>query len=565
MIRAWWDRGLVAVVSLLGLFPFARGLSEGEIPGQENVPLDGAHTIFVYEYVRQALLGHVSLLHADAMWYPLGRPFLLGIQNVVDAFLAAPFLGALGVQHGMAAFVALVLVSNGLAAGWMGERIGGRGLAGPLAACVVAFAPYAWCETQMGRPTQAMLSPMCLALGHAWTAADDAESRLRPALWSGCWLVVAALEYWFYGFFGCILVGGVYLGALLGRGRRHTLRALAITALLPALCAAPFALYVASTWTEMPGASMSSPVPNSTRLWAGLPGRNSLRTAMYVPQLLYAVALLPLFTRQRWRAGGLALAMLFLVGVAVGERVDIGPFEGVRTPLALLRELPGFHRFWWPHRALGAVVVGAAAAAAACVAAGGLPRLLATLGIALSAGQALQTPGELTSWKAPRRPLWDEALPPGAVLLLPMLDPDAGKHFLAQWAVHHRPMVNGMSMWDDFLWPQDFEQWVTEQPLLDALLAIERSRPYGRRAAEPNVLASPNGGARAPAVKREVAIRRAEQLDADDLQAFADLGVVGIVAHLARTPPEAVATITRLAGDPSNKGDFAWWPLPAPR
>ncbi len=555
----------MVVASALGLFPFARGLARGEIPGQESVPLDGAHTLFVYEYVRQALLGHVSLLHADAMWYPLGRPFLLGIQNVVDAVIAAPLLGALGLQHGMAALVALVLVTNGLAAGWMGERIGGRGLAGPLAALVVAFAPYAWCETQMGRVTQAVLSPMCLALGFAWTASRVEESRLRPALLSGLWLAVAALEYWFYGFFGCILVGGLYLGAIVGHGRLQALRALAVTALVPAVCAAPFALYVASTWSEMPGANMESPVPNATRLLAGLPGRDALRTAMYVPQLLFGVALLALATRERARAGGLVLAMLFLLGVAVGERVNIGPVEGVHTPLALLRELPGFHRFWWPHRALAGVVVGAAACAAACAAAGGLKRALAALGVALSVGQALWTPGELTSWKAPRRPLWDEALPPGAVLLLPMLDPDAGKQFLSQWAQHHRPMVNGMSMWDEFLWPADFKAWAREQAFLDALLAIERSRPYGRRAAEPNVLAAPNGGAHAPTVRRDAALRRADRLDADDLQDLADLGVVAIVAQLKRTPPEAVTTVTRLAGEPQGTESYAWWPLPPPR
>ncbi len=555
----------MVVASVLGLLPFARGLAEGEIPGQASVPLDGAHTLFVYEYVRQALLGNVDLLHADAMWYPLGRPFLLGIQNVIDAVIAAPFLGALGLQHGMAAFVAVVLVSNGLAAGWMGERIGGRGVAGPLAALVVAFAPYAWCETQMGRVTQAVLAPLCLALGFAWTATRPDESRLRPAFFSGLWLAVAALEYWFYGFFGCIVVGGLYLGAMLGHGRLHTVRALAVTALVPGLIAAPFALYVASTWSEMPGANMESPVPNATRLFAGFPGRDALRTAMYVPQLLFGVALLGLATRERARLGGIVLAMLFLVGVAVGERVTIGPIEGVHTPLALLRELPGFHRFWWPHRALAGVVVGAAACAAACASAGRRPRALAMLGVGLSVVQALLTPGELTSWKAPRRPMWADALPPGPVLLLPMLDPDAGKQFLSQWAQHHRPMVNGMSMWDDFLWPADFKQWARQQPFIDALLGIERSRPHGRRAAQPNVLASPNGGASAPTVKLDAAIRRAEKLDSDDLQDLANLGVVGIVAHLSRTPTEAVDLLTRLAGPSQGNDSFAWWPLPPPR
>lgn len=555
MIRAWWDRLLVLLLSVLGLYPFARGLLRGEIPGQRETPIDGAHTLYVYEYVRLALAGQASLAHADATWFPVGRPFLLGVQNVVDAVLAAPLLALFGPGGGLALFTAFLLVANGLAAGWLGERVAGRGWPGPVAAAVVAFSPFVWCETNVGRTTQVALLPMVLAVGLAWTAAGG-----RQALLTGLALSLAALEYWFYGFFGAVLVGAVYVGVLVSRPNLSTVRDLAVTAVVPALVVLPFAVYVASTWAEMPGLGNTSPVPNATRLAGGMPWSKGLKMVLYVPQLLVVPALLAVLAPGRARALGLALGALFLVGVAVGEHYTL---LGVTfpTPLALLRELPAFERFWWPHRALAGVTVALAALAATTAALGGWRRWTTLACVLASTVQVTVRPGELGSWSAPPRPTWDASLPAGAVLTLPMLDPDAGKLFLAEWAEHHRPMVNGMSMWDEFLWPADYRDWVATQPLVEALLDLERSRHHGRRTPTSHGRDKPPDGATPPSRESAAAVARADALSLADVARLADEGVVGIVARVDRAHPEARRTLDRLLG-PATEGDKScWWRL----
>ena len=546
------------LLSLAGLFPFARGLWRGEIPGQRETPIDGAHTLYVYEYVRLALTGQASLAHADATWFPVGRPFLLGVQNVVDAVLAAPLLGLLGPGDGLALFTALLLVSNGLAAGWLGERVGGRGLAGPVATAVVAFSPFVWCEANVGRTTQVALVPVLLALGLAWTATASPNTGPRRAALTGLALSLAALEYWFYGFFASVLVGALYLGGLLSRPSWHAARDLLLTALVPALVALPFAVYVASTWVEMPGLGNESPVPNATRLGGGLPWKSGLKMALYVPQLLALPALLSILAPGRARAAGLLVATVALLGVAVGENYTL---FGVTfpTPLLLLRELPGFERFWWPHRALAAVTVALAALAAVSVTQGRWQRGMTLVCVGLSVVQVAIRPGELGSWKAPPTPPWDRALPKGPVLALPMLDPDAGKVFLAEWASHHRPLVNGMSMWDEFLWPADYRAWVDTQPLVQALLDLERSRHHGRRTPTSHGRDRPPDGATAPTRESSVAATQAEALTRADVERLADVGVVGIVAQVDRIHPEQSRALTRLLGAPTEGGKYRWW------
>ena len=177
--RRNWDRWLVLALSLASLWPFAGALLEGRVPGQKELPIDGGNGLFIFALVQDVLLGKADLLHTEAMWFPTGRPFLLVVQNVVDAVAAQPFLLLLGPAHGLAAFTAVALVANGLAAGWMGERIGGRGWSGPAAALVLALCPYIWAEAQVGRVTQTLLFPICLAVGASWTAVESGRGAAR--------------------------------------------------------------------------------------------------------------------------------------------------------------------------------------------------------------------------------------------------------------------------------------------------------------------------------------------------------------------------------------------------
>ncbi|MSQ04083.1 MAG: hypothetical protein EXR71_19710 [Myxococcales bacterium] len=550
--RLGWDRLLVLLVSLGGLWPFGSGLRRGEVPGQQELPIDGGHGLYIYALVGDALRGVGSLLHTDAMWFPTGRPLLLTVQNVIDAVAAQPFLSLLGPQVGLATFAALILVSNGLAGGWLGERVGGRGWAGPAAAVVLAMSPYVWGEAQTGRVTQTLLAPMAVALGHAWTAVDA-----RGGVRAGVWLGVAGLGYWFYGFFGAVVVAAVVFGGLFegGAPRSQRLAALGAAALSSLVIAAPFALLSAASWGEMAGVGTdAAPIPNATRLGGGFFWIRHPRIVAYIPQCLYLVGLLACAGRPRGRAVGLAVATLLLCLTAAGETIRVADMP-IPTPLALMKALPGFDRFWWPHRALAGATVALAALAAVAAGRGGWVRRAAGVGLALTVAQGVGVPGALSTWRVPPRPEWADSLAPGAVLLLPMLDPEVGKVRFAEWIHHRRPLVNGMSMWDEYLWPAAWRTWADSQPLVKALLDAERARPHGRK--------KPNPHDPPPVELAELPVSLPVSLPADAVARLAQAGVGTIVAEVPRTPILSVALLRERLGEPTcdGRGRTCWWVL----
>ncbi len=549
--RLGWDRLLVVAVSIAGLWPFWPGLLRGEVPGQRELPIDGGHGLYIYALVGDALSGTGSLLHTEAMWFPTGRPLLLTVQNIIDAVAAQPFLSLLGPQVGLATFAALLLVCNGLAGGWLGERVGGRGWAGPAAAVVMSMSPYVWGEEQTGRITQTLLAPMAVALGYAWPAVDA-----RGGVRAGVWLGVAGLGYWFYGFFGAVVVAAVVFGGLFEpeAPRSQRLRALGAAALASIAIAAPFALLSAASWGEMAGVGAdAAPIPNATRLGGGFFWIQHPRIVAYIPQCLYAVGLVACVGRPRGRAVGLAVVTLLLCLTASGEAIRVAGLS-IPTPLALLRALPGFERFWWPHRALAGATVALAALAAVASARPGWVRYAAGVGLALSVAQGVGVPGPLSTWRVPPRPQWADSLAPGAVLLLPMLDPEVGKVRFAEWIHYRRPLVNGMSMWDEYLWPAEWRTWAEGQPLVKALLDAERARPHGRKKPNPR---DP------PTVELAEVSAPLPVLPEGAVAALAQQGVGTIVAEVPRTPTASVALLRELLGEPTcdGRGRTCWWGL----
>lgn len=548
--RRNWDRWLVLALSLASLWPFAGALLEGRVPGQKELPIDGGNGLFIFALVQDVLLGKADLLHTEAMWFPTGRPFLLVVQNVVDAVAAQPFLLLLGPAHGLAAFTAAALVANGLAAGWMGERIGGRGWSGPAAALVLALCPYIWAEAQVGRVTQTLLFPICLAVGASWTAVESGRGAAR----AGGWLALAAAVYWFYGLFGAVVVAAVFLGGVVERPEawRPRLGGLLVAALVSAAVVAPFALFNAASWSDMAGRGVEeSPVPNATRIFGGLPWQQNPRIVAYVPQLLYGVGLLALLRAPRGRPLALVVATFLLCFTAHGRPVELLGVS-IPSPLAALQAVPGFERFWWPNRALAGAVVALGALAALVVRQAGWARNLAAVFLVGAVAQGAWVPGQLSGWFVPAKPRWGAEIGPGALLFLPMLNPEVGKLRFAQWTWHRRPFVNGMAMWDEFLWPAEWREWAEGDPLMSTLLDIERASPRGRHA---------RSRARSDVDRRELLEERVPALTVAHLAALHAQGVDTIVMDEARTPQASRALLSRLAGEPdcdSSRTNCVW-------
>lgn len=512
-----WSRRLVILFAVLAaVMPLSRHVVDGSLPGHGMGPVDGIHSVFYYEVFAERLRGHGSLGRIDEMWFPLGRPLLLAQQNIVDALLAAPLLLALGPGRGTALFVALTMASNVLAGAWLAGRVTDNTASRLCGALILGFAPYLWDEIEFGRYTQAWLAPTAVTVGMAWTAASGSY---RQALWAGLALAFTGYHYWFYGLFAAVVVLGVMLGH--GRDALPRLGVVAVVALLGVL---PFMVYVATSWSSVPGAGTPPHFGNVARLVGGLPGVE--KGDLYLPQLLVAAAVVALFPRQRGPVLGAVLAGGWLLAVSLGEYVTVGNTT-LATPYHYLVQLPFLDRFWWPQRALGAATVAAAiplarlaglprwGAAGACVVAG------------LSAAQAVRVPGFAGTWTLSPRPAWDAALPPGPVLALPLLSTRAGEALFRAWPTHRRPLVNGMSMWERPLWPGDYRTWFEADPFLAALLAAEQGRP-------------------APG-------------EAPSLAGLQAAGVVGVVATWNEVPAPERALLVEVLGEARVVGgDHAW-------
>lgn len=531
---------VVAVATAAAIWPALA--TPGGIPGQAAMPVDGAHGVFVFAAVADRVRGAADAWALQEIWHPVGRPLLLSVQNAVDAVLAAPLLWALGPARGLAAFTAVVLATNTLAGAWLGRVAGGTAAAALGGAVALGFSPYAWGEVDFGRTTQAWLAPMALAVGLAWRAAEAPERRGARVL-AGAALALAGYHYWFYGLFGAVAVAGATLGRA---GVRRGLPVLGEIAAVAIALVAPFAAYVALAWADVPGTSEAvGRFSTGASFLGGIPGGpGPARSDLYVPQLLVLLALLALAGRPRAAAAGVLVAAFALGVFALGESVRAGDTT-VWLPYAWLRRLPGLRRFWWPNRALGAVTVALVAALALTLGRLRGPWLAGGVGaVLLSAAQVARSPGAPGAWTIPAVGAWHAALPPGAVLVLPMTSPDAGKRALAQQPLHGRPLVNGMSMWEDSLVPADWRAWAEGQPVVDALWRAERGEPA--------------------------------RIDAAGVARLAEDGVVGIVVDrsaVGRGAPGDAATtgaadLARLldpvlgpARCPPGEA-WCWWPLP---
>ena len=463
-------------------------------------------------------MGLADVGHIEEMWFPVGRPLLLAQLNVVDALLAAPLVVLFGAARGTALFVVLTLASNALAGGWLASKVNPSAAARLAGALVLGFCPFVADELEFGRYTQVWLAPTAVAVGLAWKAA---QGERRAAIMTGLALAFAGYHYWFYGAFAAVVVAGVMLGR--GGGRQ-----LAVVAATSLVAAAPFLIYVGIAWANVPAAGTPPHFPCQTSLLGGIPGLESARLGVYLPQLLILAVVPACLGPKRGGVVGAALAGAFLLSVAFGEFVKVAGVT-FAMPYHALVSVPFFDRFWWPQRALGAVTVAAVVPLAALAARGPLWGFAAVAIAAVSAAQAVRAPGPPHQWSLAEAPAWHRALPPGPVLILPMTQEAAGRKAFREWPSHQRALVNGMSMWTPDLWPPEFRTWTEQQPLVSALLIAERGV--------------------------------ATQVTAASATSLWNAGIVGVIATSATSRTE-LGVMRAALGEGACEAGTCWWVRP---
>ncbi len=480
------------------------------LAGEANV--DAYGTWWFQWWVAHALGTGTSPLHADVLFFPWGKDILRHTGgNVLDVVLLAPVRWAFGPALAWNVLVLGAVATNALAAGAWARRLG-AGLPGVLAAQVlVGLHPFVLDELRDGRPTQALLAPLLLALAHG----DDAlrSGARRDLALSAGWLALAGWIYWYAASFGalalCVLA--------IGRDPRRLGRLVAIGAgslVLTAPLVVPLALALARG--EVPGilpldawwagdASFRTAEGGAVQIATlGLDGRAGLLSARGRLDgglvLGLATALPLLFAPRR-----LQLAALLALAVA------LGPFPlGARNPvyLALVELLPPYERLYWPVRAVAVLVAVAVPGAVA-----GLSRLpdrarvavAALLCAAVLAEGAVRGGLPIGRWR-PEVPAIVACLEgPGIVL------PYGADQVPLVWqTVHGQPMLNGMAERSASLVPPEQASFRRDNAWVDAVLTAPRD-PTARIPWTPA-----DKAAVATLGYRWVLLRAAELVDADD-------------------------------------------------
>ncbi|MDP2309414.1 MAG: hypothetical protein Q8P18_25560 [Pseudomonadota bacterium] len=346
------------------LCAFALGLVVvGPTLADPTVWLSGSATVDTYGtwwfqwWVANAVTRGVSPFQADVLFFPWGKDLLTHTGgNLLDAAVLLPVRFALGPAIAWNLLVFTAVVTNAVAAGAWARRLGGGLAAILLAELLVGLHPFVLNELAHGRPTQALLAPLLLALAFG----DDA---MRTGSWrdtarSAAFLALAGWIYWYAASFGalalCVLAAGRPFGS--------RLRALAGIGLGSFLLCAPLVvpLALALARGEVPGLlpleawiagaqdytnaqgggiQLATLAPSGIAVLRGARGEVSEGVVLGLAGMLVILG-----APRRW------------IGVAVlGLAIAVGPFPfDSRNPvyLGLVAALPPFERLYWPVRAV---------------------------------------------------------------------------------------------------------------------------------------------------------------------------------------------------------------------
>jgi hypothetical protein len=482
--RAWLGHAAVLTLYVgVALLALRNGLGGSRVVGQ-GVDLSG--TLWYFEWIRHCLIEGVNPGFSDWFFHPTGKDIFAHTgSNFVDAVLAQPVRALLGFPGYYTPFLALLLVGNALS---MQRLLRGRGVGWPAVVAVALLFelhPYTLHELSQGRPTQALLLWLPLALHHLLAFSD--RGRWRDAVLAGVFFALQGWTYWFMGHFVLLMIGPVCL-ALLWRApdRARMARGLAlmvaVTVLLVLPALVPMALHAAGG--QVPGLDQAAfgdadttqfdpRIAFGTR-WLGGAGGHGLPVPQRLLLLLLASLLL---ARNR---------LLWIPGILVGALVMVGPVfvmgdAQLTNPLwsACDALLPFFERLWFPYRGWGVLAVLWSLPLAESIGRLrlGIPALLrlpllVMLGLLFSAlPETLMRP--ISVIEIPR-PTYVDAIAdaPGLVLDLPFLCSEEAIHLQP---LHGSPLVGGMAEGTPAFRPDDLRDRVYDVPLLAAVATASLS------------------------------------------------------------------------------------------
>jgi hypothetical protein len=410
---------------------------------------DLAGTLWIHWWVGESL-GRMELpIRTDLLFHPDGKNFFHDTgANYVDAVIGWPLQWIFGVPGFLDPLNLLILVGNGLAfAALARDFTEGRRLAAWAAAIAFMVNPFVLTELAEGRPTQALLWFVILAVRHAVRLE---RGRIHDAARFGVYTALAALTYWYTAYFIALALLPLLLAQLL-RAPGVVGPRLALAVGITLGMTAPFLVGIA----EALDAGAVTRLQHAT--WGDGPAGSATRWRTVMSDFGSATWLAALAVLLgAWRQTPLLLAgILCVMTLAVGARLDVTDPPLLNHGFIFLWDnLPLLTRLGFPDRAmcLAFILLGVGAALGLTRVDGIWSGLFAAVAIGEIAWRGTLPLASTTYGESPCAN--EVARQGGPVIHLPL---GSSEISLVLQTAHGQPTLGGMGERDPDLRPEGYE------------------------------------------------------------------------------------------------------------
>ena len=471
-------------------------LSDDSILSGGDQP-DWNGTAWAYWWMGKALTEGINPFHGTWNFFPVGqRP--LAQYNLLDAFLAWPFLKIFGIRVGYNFFATLIAYSTAWGMHILARTAGAMLWPAIYAGVALETSSFLLVELGHGRLSQAMLFFWLVGLAGLLKIARG-EGNYKTMIGTGLCLSATCLTYWYWGLFWVFAAIPIWISEFWFWDKKRWLLLLGVATISFMICM-PYVYALIQTYETLPG------VQRSLEPWMdyGSLGRDDFGLAMGIKQSHWPlwplahtaadpddkrIALLPLILgiaacfreipeKKRWIA-------IMLIGyiLTLGPYlrfIDKQPLRVAMPYLFLYDNLPFFQRFWWPQRLellvwIGLLVTGSLLLNRWTIF---LHRWGHTFVYMAIAGIFIDMP-----FRNPYIPV--EAHPPreykealysgieGAIITTPVLsNNEITRHILWMQSFHEQPILGGLGDHIESHRPVGYEKYISERVVLRALSEI---------------------------------------------------------------------------------------------
>lgn len=471
-------------------------LNEGHLIGGGDQP-DWTGTAWAYWWTGYSIEQGHNPFDGTFNYFPVGQQ-PVAQYNLLDAFLAYPFLKILGVSLGYNLFATGIVYSTAVGMHILARVAGASLLPAIFAGTTIATSSFLLLELQHGRLSQALLFFWLVGLAGILKIARG-EGTWKWAIGTGLCVAATSLTYWYWGLFLVFAAAPIWISEFWfwSKKRWKYLGGALVTTLVICL---PYVFALMRDYNALPG------VIRELEPWMdyGALSRGDFGLAMGIKQSHWPlwplfhidadpddkrIALVPLLIggyacfqalpeKRRWVAM-LTIGYVLTLGPYL-KWMDETPF-GLPLPyLALYDYMPFFKRFWWPQRLELLVLVGLSILAALQMERWFLylpkrGRSIAIIGIVLVLlDTPLRNPYFPVESHPPRR--FQQRLYAGMngpIITLPVLSPnEISRHVLWLQTFHEQPILGGLGDHITSHRPNGFESYVASRPVLKALSEI---------------------------------------------------------------------------------------------